>query len=222
MKTAIYHFTQNENKEYQKVLADFKKYANDQNMIISNIFLDNSPLRYRRKEFDNFLSSSEDYNALIVKDFYHISKNTMKCMSILKDMQNRGIDVHSLNDGIIKFFQPDFNKPLRVATYSRHLGVTQKGNDIIPLKNDILNLFIKKETNWSLVDQYSDESNQEKYAAQLQLIDLIKNKDKYDLIVVHNLNDLNWRTAKFIKVMNDLNLDVYSLQEGLIKITRSD
>lgn len=222
MKTAIYHFTQNENKEYQKVLADFKKYANDQNMIISKIFLDNSPLRYRRKEFDNFLSSNEDYNALIVKDFYHISKNTMKCMSILKDMQNRGIDVHSLNDGIIKFFQPDFNKPLRVATYSRHLGVTQKGNDIIPLKNDILNLFIKKETNWSLVDQYSDESNQEKYAAQLQLIDLIKNKDKYDLIVVHNLNDLNWRTAKFIKVMNDLNLDVYSLQEGLIKITRSD
>ena len=116
MKTAIYHFTQNENKEYQKVLADLKKYANDQNMIISKIFLDNSPLRYRRKEFDNFLSSNEDYNALIVKDFYHISKNTMKCMSILKDMQNRGIDVHSLNDGIIKFFQPDFNKPLREAT----------------------------------------------------------------------------------------------------------
>lgn len=49
---------------------------------------------------------------------------------------------------------------------------------------------------------------------------LIKNKDNYDLLLVHNLNDVHWRTANFCKVREQLHLDIYSLQEGFLKYNK--
>ena len=55
---------------------------------------------------------------------------------------------------------------------------------------------------------------------QIQLMELIKNKDNYDLLLVHNLNDVHWRTANFCKVREQLHLDIYSLQEGFLKYNK--
>ena len=43
---------------------------------------------------------------------------------------------------------------------------------------------------------------------------------KYDLLIVHNLNNLHWRTSNFCKIQEQLHFDIFSLQEGLIKFYR--
>ena len=93
--------------------------------------------------------------------------------------------------------------------------------EVIPIKNDILKLFIDKETAWTLTDQYYDRSLRQKDGEQVQLTKLLDNKDKFDLLLVHNLNDLHWRTSNFCKIREILGIDIYSLQEGFLKYRKS-
>jgi hypothetical protein len=72
-----------------------------------------------------------------------------------------------------------------------------------------------------LLDQYYDESLRQKDCEQIQMKELIANRDKYDLLLVHNLNDVHWRTANFCKIREQLQLDIYSLQEGFLKYRRN-
>ena len=88
--------------------------------------------------------------------------------------------------------------------------------EVIPVKNDILKLFIDKETAWTLTDQYYDRSLRQKDGEQVQLTKLLNSKDKFDLLLVHNLNDVHWRTAKFCKIREHLRMGIYSLQEGFL------
>ena len=93
--------------------------------------------------------------------------------------------------------------------------------EVIPVKNDILTLYSNKKTKWSVVDQYFDESLHQNDGEQKQLMELIKNRDKYNLLLVHNMNDIHWRTANFCKVREQLQIDIYSLQEGFLAYRRS-
>ena len=93
--------------------------------------------------------------------------------------------------------------------------------EVIPVRNDIFTLFTSKKTNWTVLDQYSDESLHQKDCEQIQMKELIANRDKYDLLLVHNLNDVHWRTANFCKIREQLQLDIYSLQEGFLKYRRN-
>lgn len=222
MKTAVYHFTNSDGIKYQKLIDEFNDFAQANNLTISEFYIDKSGLVYQQCEFDRFLSTCEQFDALIVKDFYHLCRNTMKCLSIVKELHDKGIKVYTIKDGIIDFGNVDFSKTLKVATYSRHWRASIMQKPFLPLKNDILNLFVNKETNWSIADQYCDDSKNEKDETQLQLASLLENKDKYDLIVVNTLHEINFKTSRFIKILYELNLDVYSLQEGLIRIARSD
>ena len=88
------------------------------------------------------------------------------------------------------------------------------------VNNDILKLFANKKTRWTVIDQYFDYSEHQNDGEQKQLMELIKNKDKYDLLLVHNLNDVHWRTANFCEIREQLQLDIYSLQEGFLKYRR--
>ena len=45
---------------------------------------------------------------------------------------------------------------------------------------------------------------------------IVRNNAKYDLLLVKDVNDIHWRTAKFSKLREALNLSIYSLQEGYI------
>ena len=77
-------------------------------------------------------------------------------------------------------------------------------------------------TNWTVVDQYFDESERQKDGEQTELMRFLQNKDKYDLLLVHNLNDIHWRTANFCKIREQHQLDIYSLQEGFLKYIKED
>lgn len=220
MKAAIYHFTDGSEKRpkiYKDQLNKLERFAISQGFTVAEIFCDKSLLKCEQTEFDRFMSDIDKYDVLITKDFYHISKNTMKCMNVVKELRDKGVQLHSIENGSFSWEEAPFNKPLRVTTYCCRFGTPNEMKQIIPVQNDILKLFSNKKTNWTIVDQYFDESEHQNDGEQVQLMEIIKNKDKYDILIVHNLNDIHWRTANFCKVRQQLHLDIYSLQEGFLK-----
>lgn len=219
-KAAIYHFTDGSEKRpivNEKQLNRLTEFATSLGYTNVEIFCDKSLLRCEHPEFDRFMSCAKQFDALITKDFYHISKNTMKCMSVMQKLRDKGIQIHSIENGSFSWEEAPFDKPLRVATYCCRFGSPNEMKEIIPVHNDILKLFTNKKTQWTVIDQYFDESEHQLDGEQIQLMELIKNKDKYDLILVHNLNVIHWRTANFCKIREQLHLDIYSLQEGYLK-----
>ncbi|MDO4285504.1 MAG: recombinase family protein [Eubacteriales bacterium] len=219
-KAAIYHFT-NKNTQRPKIYKDqlqaLEEYAVSVGLDVAAIYCDMNLKRSARTEFDRFLANSDKYDALVTKDFYHIAKNTGKCLEIMQQLQDNGLQIYSIANGIFTREDAPFDKTLRVATYTCHYGTPNEMKEVIPVRNDIFTLFTNKKTNWTVIDQYYDESLYQKDSAQIQLQELITNKDKYDLLLIHNLADIHWRTANFFKIRGQLQLDIYSLQDGFFK-----
>ena len=219
-KAAIYHFTDKSDhrpKIYRDQLNALKAYAVSVGFDAVDVFCDMSLKRSERTEFDRFLLCSDQYDALITKDFYHISKNTGKCICILQELRKKGLQIYSVENGIYISENPPLGEALRAASYTRIHGSPDERKEILPVKNDILTLFTAKKTNWILADQYTDQSPHQRDQEQVQLKILLDNKDQYDILLVHNLNDIHWRTANFCKIRDQLQMDIYSLQEGLLR-----
>ena len=223
-KAAIYHFT-NESKQRPKIYRDQLKalmdYAVAIGLDVADIYCDISLKRSERTEFDRFLISSSQYDALVTKDFYHIAKNTGKCIEIMSLLRDNGIQIYSIENGVFTWEDAPYQEPLFVATYTCHFGTPNEMKEVIPVRNDIFKLFSEKKTNWTVLDQYHDESFRQKDCEQIQLKKLIANRDKYDLLLVHNMNDVHWRTANFCKIRETLQIDIYSLQEGFLRYRKS-
>lgn len=223
-KAAIYHFTAGSEKRpivYQKQLHILEEFAQSLGYTVAEIFCDMSLVWSEHTEFGRFLSCADQFDALITKDFYHISKNTMQCMRTMQDLLQKGIPVHSIENGTFTFEDIPFTDPLKVVTYTTHWGEPNELKQVISVKNDIMKLFTDKKTPWILTDQYYDETERQRDGEQVHLQEMILNKDKYDLLLVHNLNDIHWRTANFCKIREALQLDIYSLQEGFLKYRRN-
>ncbi len=219
-KAAIYHITKESKqrpKTYLDKLTSLNDFAISLGFDITDTYCDMSIKRCERIEFDRFLSKAEDYEALIVQDFFHISKNTMQCMRIMSDLRSKGVTIYTLNNGYFQFEDEPFDTQLKVATYNCRFGTINEIKEIIPIANDVLNLFSTKKTRWTVVDQYFDESEHQNDGEQKELQLLIANREKYDLLLVHNLNNVHWRTANFCKIRESLQLDIYSLQDGFLK-----
>ena len=95
-KAAIYHFTDESTKRpniYIKQIRALESYGMSLGYEIVDIFCDKSLLRYQRNEFDRLISISEEYDAIICKDYYHISKNTMQCMKIVSNLNKKGVKI---------------------------------------------------------------------------------------------------------------------------------
>lgn len=78
-KAAIYHFTDGSEKRpivNEKQLNRLTEFALSLGFDDVEIFCDKSLLKCEQSEFDRFLSSVDQFDALITKDFYHISKHS--------------------------------------------------------------------------------------------------------------------------------------------------
>jgi hypothetical protein len=135
----------------------------------------------------------------------------------MQELRSKGLQIYTPVNGIFIWEDVPLEKPLRVATYACHFGTPNEMKEVIPVKNDIFTLFTNKKTKWTVIDQYFDKSEHQNDGEQVQLINLLENRDNYDLLLVHNLNDIHWRTANFCKIREQLHLDIYSLQEGFLK-----
>lgn len=217
-KTAIYHFTDGSEKRpavNRKELDRLKDFARQSGFTDFEIFCDKSLLKGEQSEFRRLMEDSGQFSSLITKDFYHLSKNTMKCFDTLKWFSDRDIEVITMQDGTFRFTEPPLDDELSIATYTCRYEAKNTENIII-LQNEIFKDFVDKKTCWRVRDQYSDISENQRDGDQTQLQKLICERDRYDLLLVRNLNDVHWRTASFCKIRNALELDIFSLQEGFL------
>lgn len=219
MKAAIYHFTDGSELRpgiYKKQLNILKDYALSLGCTDIEVFCDMSLLISEHPEFNRLLSCVEQFDILVVKDFYHLNKNTMRCMDIIRTLKEKGVQIYTIENGSFNWDEVPLGKPLRVATYCCRFGSNDEIKQIIPIQNDILKLFTNKKTQWAVLDQYFDISQHQNNGEQVELMKLIENKDKYDILMVHNLNDVHWRTVNFCRLREQLQLDMYSLQDGFL------
>lgn len=223
-KAAIYHFTDRSEKRpkvYKNQIKILKTFAAYKDLSVEAIFCDTSRLRYEREEFDRFIANADQYEALLVKDLYHINMNTKECFRIIRNLLEKGLSVYTLENGC--FHSSDnpkklLSEALNVATYNCIQGRHARDNieSLINVDDEILRLFAKSNTHWRIIDQCHDVSIRQVGGDQVQLLKLIANKREYDLLLVNNVNDIHWRTCNFTRIREILGLNIYSLQDGYI------
>ena len=214
-KAAIYHFTDKSEKRpgiYLKELQRLRDFASSLGYAGCDEYVDMTLTLQDQVKKKELLSSITDYRSLILRDFYHLRKNTGACMEGLVWLSRSGIQVHSIEDGSFLFMEAPFSNPLRAAVYYCGLGIVGHSSE---LQFDIMEMFIRAKTNWTLVDSYADLSGNKIDGSQVEMQKLIQNRDKYDIILVQSFNDIHWRTAKFCKVRNRLQKDIYSMHNEI-------
>ena len=222
MKAAIYHFTDRSGLRpviYRKQLCLLESYATSLGLTVSGIYYDKQLNRNTHTEFDRFMQSCVQYDALVTTDLYHVSKNTGKCIQIMQYLHEKGVQIFTLYNGYYQWGDIPLDKSLRVATYIFHVDPTDDLQHKIAVENDIFRLFVAKKTKWTIVDQYIDKCHNHQNNEQIKMSKIIKTRDKYDLLLVHNLNNIHRRTSNFCALRERLSLDILSLQEGYLIYT---
>lgn len=212
-KAAIYHFTNGSESRpiiYKKELSRIKKFADHHGFSEPDIYLDKTLRKRDQDELKQLLNNIDTYDALIMKDYYHLRKNTGACFSELVRLANKNIKVFTMEDGSFKLSEPPFNDKKKVAIYYCGLEIVERSYEI---QSEIMDLFISSKTSWTITDRYADVKGDRTDNNQPELTKLIKNINKYDVILVRSFVDLHWRTAKFCKIRHMLKKSIYSMQE---------
>ena len=214
-KAAIYHFTDSGSIRpivYEKEIDRIRKFASDIGFDDTDLYLDKSLRKKDQLQLQALLQDVGNYNALIMKDFYHLRKNTGAFMNDLIALGSKGVNIYTIEDGNFLLEKAPFEQPLRVAIYYCGLEIVGRS---IELQLEIMKYFIQTYTNWKLIDEYADTSGNRVDGNQKELHKLIQNRDKYDIVLVQSFNDIHWRTAKFCKVRHQIQKDIYSMHEDM-------
>ena len=225
MTGAIYHFTDKSKKRpvvCEKQIKELKAFAVSIGVDVQEVYLDKTLVVNEQKEFERLLNECEKYEALVTKDFYHISKNTMACMNLMKEFRDNGVTIYSIENGTFSFEEVPVDKLLRVVSYTHADANIRNVNNLVSVQNDIYSLFVKKKTNWTMGTHFSDICKLQNDKEQVKLREMIKRKDEFDIVIVNNLNDIHWRTSKFCKIREALGKDIYSLQDGYLKYRKEN
>jgi hypothetical protein len=214
-RAVIYHFT-NVSKirpiVYKKEVQRIRRFAEQKGYMDPDEYIDKSLKKRERQQFDAMMANIDNYEAIIMKDFYHLSKATGACLSNLVYLNSIGVSVYTIEDGSFTFTEPPLSQRLRVAVY--YCGLEIVGHSY-GLQFEIMDLFVRSKTNWTVIDHYADLSGNKVDGSQTALRELIRNTDKYDLVMVQSFGDIHWRTAKFCKMRHLLQKDIYSMQENI-------
>ncbi len=214
-KAALYHFTDVSEKRpivYIKEVERIKRFAELKGYPDQDIYIDKSLKRLERRQFDLMMNNIGAYEAIIFKDFYHISKTTGACLSQLVYLNSIGVNVYTIEDGSFTFTEPPLSQKLRVAVYYCGLDIIGHSYE---LQFEIMDLFVTSKTNWTVIDHYADLNGNKVNGNQTELKGLIKNANKYDLVMVQSFGDIHWRTSKFCKMRHLLQKDIYSMREDI-------
>lgn len=226
-KVCIYHFTNAENLRrpivYQKQMTILEEFASQYGEV-QKIYLDGTLKQNMQKEREMLINEITNYDILIMKDFYHLAKNTSTCLGLLQSFALDGIKTITIEDGTFDFRFQDapFEDRLKVCVY--HSKYHEDGDRPIDTQLKIFNSFVKHYTNWKIVDAYVDEANSQSDSVQKEIFKVIENarQGKYDLLLIKNFNTFHWRTAKFCHRRNELALPIYSLKEGYLPYKKGD
>ena len=218
-KVCIYHFTNAENLRRpivnEKQMAILNEFASQYGNI-KQVYLDGTLKQCNQDKKKQMIKEIANYDILIMKDFYHLAKNTGVCIVVLQKFAIQGIETITMEDGSFSFqFQnAPFDKKLKICVY--HSKYKEDGDRTIETQRKIFKTFVSHKTNWKIVDVFVDEANSQSDSVQTEIFKVIENKEKYDLLLIKDFNSLHWRTAKFCHRRNQLGLPIYSLKEGYL------
>lgn len=220
-KACIYHFSANsESKICRKHLIEITEYANRKGYDIEEVYIDSSLKQSEKTEHTRMLGTAEKYNCLFLRDLFHLNKWTVKCMAYVKNLQEQKTLVSSMHSGdiILENGKSDFMKEKKILFY--HSKVNMSDEREYSTQKAIVELFCREKTKWTIVDSIYEEYPKKSVHGQPKLWGLGNLAGKYDLVIVQSFGRLDLQTARFEKIVNLLNVDVYSLQEGLLKIRK--
>lgn len=214
-KAAVYHFTDGSQIRpvvYQKELERLKAFAHNVGYDEVDVFVDKTLRKCDQIQLEQLMENVQAYKALILKDFYHLRKNTGICMSELVRLSKSGIQIHTLEDGGFCFTEPPLKQKRNIAVYYCGLEITGHSLD---LQYEIMDLFIKEKTDWNLLHRYADFGGNKVDGNQKELQQLIRDKDQYDVVLVRSFGDIHWRTSKFCKIRHLVQKDIYSMHDEI-------
>ena len=214
-KAAVYHFTDGSQIRpviYQKELERLKGFAHNAGYDEVDVFVDKTLRKCNQVQLEQLMENVYEYKALILKDFYHLRKNTGICISELVRLGKVGIAIHTLEDGGFRFTEPPLDQKRNIAVYYCGLEITERSLD---LQYDIMDLFIKEKTDWNLFHRYADLDGNRVDGNQKELQRLIKDKGQYDIVLVRSFGDIHWRTSKFCKIRHLVQKGIYSMHDEI-------
>ena len=218
-KVCIYHFTNAENlrrpivnEKQMAILNEFASQYGD----IKQVYLDGTLKQCNQDKKKQMIKEIANYDILVMKDFYHLARNTGACFGLLQAFSLQGVKTITMEDGSFSFQFQDapFDKKLKICVY--HSKYKEDGDRTIETQINIFKTFVSHKTNWEIVNIFIDEANSQSDSVQTEIFKVIKNKEKYDLLLIKDFNSLHWRTAKFCHRRNELGLPIYSLKEGYL------
>lgn len=147
-------------------------------------------------------------DVLLVKYFFHIRRKTGSCLSQIKEFQQAGIEVVSMNEGKIYFKEMGtalLKEPYKAIGFERMSN--KSSSEDIQLSLNRFRLFVKRRAvGWRLEDVIV-----EKVDAKAKWDNI---SPDVDLIMVNSFSTLEVEVSKFIKIMKSKNALVFSLQKG--------
>lgn len=218
-KGVIYHFTDGSTKRpvvYQKQLKELEAFAESQGIEVVKTFVDFSLKKCEAPQLKAMMEEVEQYDVLILKGFYHLNKRTVTCFRDLLELHKKGIEVVTMDNGKFVFSEVPLNEELRVATYYSASKSNRGVEEAVKLEQDIFELFMKKKTSWTLTRHYADICNPHSDTEQVNLMELVKDSDSFDMLLTVSFCDMNGRTARFCKVREMMKKPIYSLKEGYL------
>ena len=220
-KVCIYHFTNAENlrrpivnEKQMAILNEFASQYGD----IKQVYLDGTLKQCNQDKKKQMIKEIANYDILVMKDFYHLARNTGACFGLLQAFSLQGVKTITMEDGSFSFQFQDapFDKKLKICVY--HSKYKEDGDRTIETQINIFKTFVSHKTNWKIVDVFVDEANSQSDSVQTEIFKVIENakQGKYDLLLIKDFNSLHWRTARFCHRRNELQLPIYSLKEGYL------
>lgn len=213
----IYHFSANKcRKNCSSAMEKLYMFAESTGFTVEDTYLDGGLKTGEHNQLKDLLNGNKHYDAVVLRDLYHLNKWTNRMVEIVRQLNEKNCTVVSEKEGA--FYLTDgeelFDKPLNIAFYHSHFG--ERDTRQYETQLEIVRLFCKEKTSWSIKDEFYDQAAKFNVKAQTELDRLIKCASEYDLLIVGSFARIDLRTARFMKLRAELGLDIFSLQQGLI------
>lgn len=214
-KVCIYHFSNARqrlivNQKQMDFIQEFASSMGD----VEKIYLDFTLKQSEQIQRQQMIEEISAYDILVMKDFYHLARNTGACFGLLQKFSLQGVKTITMEDGSFSFQDAPFDRKLKICVY--HSKYKEDVDRTIETQRKIFKTFVSHKTNWEIIDIFIDEANSQSDKVQTEIFKVIENKEKYDLLLIKDFNSLHWRTAKFCHRRNELQLPIYSLKEGYL------
>ena len=216
-KVCIYHFSNANqrpivNQKQMDLLQDFASSIGE----VEKIYLDFTLKQSEQIQRQQMIEEISAYDILVMKDFYHLARNTGVCIELLQEFSLQGVKTITMEDGSFSFQDAPLDRKLKICVY--HSKYKEDVDRTIETQRKIFKTFVSHKTNWEIVDVFVDEANSQSDSVQTEIFKFIENakQGKYDLLLIKDFNTFHWRTAKFCHRRNELQLPIYSLKEGYL------